>query len=181
MSGRPTPTGRERRLGREEVIVSKTDLQGKITYANHHFMHISGFTQRELLGMPHSLIRHPDMPRCVFKLLWETLQAGQEVFAYVVNLCKDGDHYWVLAHVTPSFDATGRVVGYHSNRRAPDPGPLARARELYATLLAEERRHADRRQGLAASWALLQEHLGARGLSYDELLFTVIGACEDAA
>ncbi len=181
MSARPQPTGRERHLGREEVIVSKTDLQGKITYANHHFMHISGFTQQELLGMPHSMIRHPDMPRAVFKLLWETLQAGQEVFAYVVNLCKDGDHYWVLAHVTPSFDAAGKVVGYHSNRRAPDPEALGRARELYATLLAEERRHPDRRAGLSASWALLQRALRDRGLEYDELLFTVIGVGDEAA
>jgi hypothetical protein len=70
-------------------------------------------------------VRHPRMPRCVFKLLWETIQSGQDIFAYVCNLARNGDHYWVYAHVTPTFDEKGSIIGYHSNRRAPDPRSLA--------------------------------------------------------
>ncbi len=72
------------------------------------FLTIAGYTEREVLGQPHSMIRHPDMPRGVFALLWETIASGSEIFAYVVNLAKNGDHYWVFAHVTPTFPAISR-------------------------------------------------------------------------
>ena len=87
------PSGMESLLGEENIIVSKTDLQGRITYANRTFLEISGYTEAELLGAPHNLIRHPEMPRCVFKYLWDTIRAGNEAFAYVVNLAKNGNHY----------------------------------------------------------------------------------------
>ena len=101
------PTGTERTFGEDEIIVTKTDLRGVLTYANDVFLRISALTEDEAIGQPHSLIRHPDMPRAVFKLLWDTLKERKELFAYVVNLASDGAHYWVLAHVTPSFDAGG--------------------------------------------------------------------------
>ncbi len=119
------PTGIERHFGEDEIIVSKTDLQGKITYANDVFIRVSGYSEEELIGAPHSLIRHPDMPRAVFKLLWDTLAAGEEIFAYVNNLAASGDNYWVFAHVTPSLGADGKVIGYHSNRRVPEPARVA--------------------------------------------------------
>src|SRR6186713_1329751 len=84
------PTGVENLLGEEELIVSKTDLKGRITYANDVFVRMAKYSYAELMGAPHSMIRHPDMPRCIFKLLWDTLQSKQEIFAYVVNLAKDG-------------------------------------------------------------------------------------------
>jgi PAS domain S-box-containing protein len=95
-------TGVERTFVENEIIVSKTDLKGRITYANDVFIKLAGFTETELLGQPHSIIRHPEMPRCVFKLLWDTIAEGGEIFAYVVNRSKNGDHYWVFAHVTPT-------------------------------------------------------------------------------
>ena len=112
-----TPTGVARPFEEEEIIVSKTDLKGRITYANDVFVRISQYPLRELMGAPHSLIRHPNMPRCVFKLLWDTIEAKKEIFAYVLNLAKSGDHYWVFAHVTPSFDGNNNIIGYHSSRR----------------------------------------------------------------
>lgn len=166
-----TPTGREQTFGEEEIIVSKTNLQGHITYANHVFLRVSGFTEEEVLGQPHSLIRHPDMPRCVFKLLWETIQNGHEIFAYVVNICKNGDHYWVFAHVTPTFDGNGNIVGYHSNRRRPEAASLVHIQELYRTLREEEQRHSDRRKGLEASWEMLTSALESKGASYDEFIW----------
>ena len=98
---RPTaaPTGRERMFGEDEIIVSKTDLQGKITYANSVFLRVVGYAEEDVLGQPHSMIRHPGMPRAVFKLLWETIAGGREIFAYVKNMARDGDHYSVFAHV----------------------------------------------------------------------------------
>ncbi len=88
------------------------------------------YSYAELMGAPHSLIRHPDMPRCVFKLLWDTLEAKQEIFAYVVNLAKDGSHYWVFAHVTPTLDDRGNIIGSHSNRRKPDPAQIERIKPI---------------------------------------------------
>ena len=105
------PTGIERTFGEDEIIVSKTDLKGRITYANQVFLRIPGYTEKEVLGQPHNIIRHPDMPRCVFKLLWDTLEARREIFAYVINMACNGDHYWVFAHVTPTFEPTGTWSG----------------------------------------------------------------------
>lgn len=92
-------TGVERTFDPDQFIVSKTDLKGRITYANKVFLDIADYTEAEILGQPHSVIRHAHMPRCVFRLLWERIQTGREIFAYVVNAAKNGDHYWVLAHV----------------------------------------------------------------------------------
>lgn len=170
------PTGRERTFGRDEIIVSKTDTHGKITYANRVFVRVSGYSEEELLGAPHSLIRHPEMPRCVFKLLWDTIGAGKEIFAYVVNLARDGDHYWVLAHVTPTFDPAGRIVGYHSNRRVPARRAVDAIRATYAVLLAEERRHPDRAAGMRASTALLLATLQKAGVTYEQFVFSLGGA-----
>jgi PAS domain S-box-containing protein len=168
------PTGIERFFDREEIIVSKTDPRGRITYANHLFLRIAGYTEAEVLGQPHSFIRHPEMPRCVFKLLWDTIQRGEEVFAYVFNMTKSGDHYWVLAHVTPTFDAAGQITGYHSNRRCPDSSAIATIRPLYAALLDAERGHATKADAVAASSKLLTETLSRNGLSYEAFVFSLM-------
>lgn len=169
-----TPTGTERTFGDDEVIVSKTDLSGRITYANRVFMRISGFNERELLAAPHSIIRHPDMPRCIFRFLWETLQAKREIFAYVVNLTKHGDHYWVSAHVTPSLSADGEILGYHSNRRTPDRRVVEKTIiPLYRSLRDEEEKHADRKIGLNRSYEAFQQILREKGIGYDELVFSL--------
>ena len=118
------PTGVERSFGADEIIVTKTDPRGILTYANEVFLRTSALTEDEAIGQPHNLIRHPDMPRAVFKLLWDTLAKREEIFAYVVNLASDGAHYWVLAHVTPSFTPEGKLAGYHSNRRLPEPAAV---------------------------------------------------------
>ena len=170
---RPTPTGHERFFATDDVIVSKTDLTGKITYANDVFLKIAGYEEHEVLGQPHSLIRHPDMPRSVFKYMWDTLEAEKEIFAYVINMAKNGDHYWVFAHVTPTFGPDGKAIGYHSNRRVPDAGPVAKVKQIYAALLAEERKYTDKRQQLEASTALLLKTLQGTGMDYDEFVWSL--------
>lgn len=167
------PSGVERRFGEDEIIVSKTDLNGKITYVNDIFLKVSGFTEDEVVGQPHSMIRHPEMPRAVFKLLWETIQSGTEIFAYVCNMCKNGDHYWVLAHVTPTKGARGEIVGFHSNRRVPERSGVAAVQDVYRVLLEEERRHADPRKGLEASYQLFTSLLDKTGKHYEEYIWSV--------
>ena len=174
MARRDVPlTGVERFFEPDEVIVSKTDLKGRITYANRVFQRVAGYGEEELLGQPHSIVRHPDMPRCVFKLLWDTLGAGQEIFAYVINRARNGDHYWVLAHVTPSYDESGRVVGYHSSRRVPERSAIDKVVPLYRTLLEIEDKHADRKQGMEAAFAAVVALLNEKGIGYDEFVFSL--------
>lgn len=168
-----TPSGREARFDDNDIIVSKTDIRGVITYANSIFQKISGYAEEELLGQPHNILRHPDMPRCVFRLLWDTIQSGEEIFAYVLNLCKNGDHYWVLAHVTPSYDLTGNLVGYHSNRRVPYPDAIDRVHGLYAQLLNEERRHANPKAAAEAGVQLLHRILREKQLTYGQFVFSL--------
>lgn len=163
----------ERRFGADELIVSKTDPKGIIRYANSVFLRISDYVEEDVLGRPHNLIRHPDMPRCVFRLLWETLESGQEIFAYIVNLAADGAHYWVLAHVTPSFGPGGEIVGYHSNRRLPDRRAVDQIASIYAAILAEERRHTAATAAVDAGTAKLREVLVARGQTYDEFVWSI--------
>lgn len=165
------PTGREVFFDEEQIIVSKTDLRGIITYANDVFQQVSGYSEAELLGQPHNILRHPAMPACVFRLLWDTLKAGEEIFAYVLNLAKNGDEYWVFAHVTPSFDARGEIVGYHSNRRVPFPDALPKVRALYAQLLALEQAAPDRARGIEAGMGAVQSLLASQGLDYAEFVF----------
>lgn len=164
-------TGQERFFGEDEIIVSKTDLKGRITYANRVFLNIAGYTEREVLNQPHSIIRHPAMPRCVFKLMWSILGQGNEIFAYVINRCKNGDHYWVYAHVTPSYDANGTVIGYHSNRRVPDRKVVDQAIiPLYRSLCEEEAKHASRKDGMNSAEQMVLNLLAQKGVGYDEFV-----------
>ncbi len=167
------PTGREVHFAPDDVIVSKTDLAGRITYANDVFLAIAGYAEEDVLGEAHNLIRHPDMPRTVFAFLWEALKAGEEVFAYVKNMTKTGDHYWVLAHVTPSRDAAGAVTGYHSNRRVPDRGAVERVSALYAEIRRAEQAAPGPREALQAGRALLDARLAAAGLSFNAFVFSL--------
>ncbi len=166
------PTGVESPYTEDELIVTKTDLKGHITYANDVFLRLSKYPTENVLGAPHSLIRHPSMPRCVFKLLWDTIQAKKEIFAYVLNMARNGDHYWVFAHVTPTLDAQQNVIGYHSNRRKPDPAQVEKIKPLYDKLLAEENRHDNRKDGMKRGYDLLKKTLKDMGLEYDEFIFS---------
>ena len=173
MTSTITPTGVARTFGEDELIVTKTDLKGTIQYANRLFIDLAGYTEDELLGAPHSKIRHPDMPRAVFALLWETIQSGHEIFAYVKNLSANGDHYWVFAHVTPSLDSSGTVVGFHSNRRKPEESAIAKVEPLYDQIRAAERAAGDGLQAIPAGQAKLQEALERAGMDYDQWIFSL--------
>ncbi|MGB4673759.1 MAG: Cache 3/Cache 2 fusion domain-containing protein, partial [Azovibrio sp.] len=123
-------SGHEVPLADDCIIVSRTDLKGRITYANKAFLDVSGFTEAELLGQPHNIVRHPDMPEEAYRDLWARLQAGMPWVGLVKNRCKNGDHYWVQAHVSPVFEA-GQLVGFLSVRRKPSRAEVAAAEQAY--------------------------------------------------
>jgi aerotaxis receptor len=122
---------------RGELIVSQTDCEGLITMCNDAFVLMSGYSSAELLGAPHSILRHPDMPRVAFAGLWDTINTGHRWTGYVKNLRRDGGYYWVYATVIPKI-REGRIVGHTSVRRQPSRRRVAAAAELYASLLADE-------------------------------------------
>lgn len=152
-----------------DFIVSKTDLKGRITYANHIFMEFAGYSARELYQTQHNIIRHPDMPRGVFALMWETIQSGREFNGYVKNLSADGGFYWVWANITPSYDAQNNIIGYYSVRRKPKQNALREIEKLYQEMLRAEK-NAGPRQAIAVSTQLLQDKLKPYGLNYDEFV-----------
>lgn len=146
-------------------LVSKTDTKGKITYCNDAFVEISGFCPSELMGKPHSIVRHPDMPRAVFAYLWEHITKGQEVNVYVKNLAKNGDFYWVFANVTPSFDNSGNIIGYYSVRREPSREGVQKASELYALMC-----QAESSGGIKAGAQVFSDFFKNLGVCYDNFV-----------
>ncbi|WP_428739158.1 PAS domain-containing protein [Sulfurimonas sp.] len=151
-----------------ELIVSKTDTKGRITYGNELFLKLAGYSEKELLNAPHNIVRHPDMPKVIFKLLWETIQSGKEINAYVVNRAKNGDYYWVLANVTPSYDASKNIVGYYSVRRKPTKEALDVIKPLYSQL-----KSAEASGGVNASQKILEELITEHGGQYDKFILSI--------
>lgn len=123
-------TDKEVVLSPETLIVSKTDLKGRITYINRDFLEISGFAESELIGEPHNIVRHPDMPVEAFADLWSTLKEERPWTGLVKNRCKNGDYYWVLANASPLFE-NGQVAGYISVRSMPTREQVAAADNAY--------------------------------------------------
>ncbi|MBD3824388.1 MAG: PAS domain-containing protein [Epsilonproteobacteria bacterium] len=152
----------------DEFIISKTDTQGRITYGNELFLKLAGYTESEIISKPHSIVRHPDMPKIIFKLLWDTIRSGKEIYAYVINRSKNGDYYWVFANVTPSFDAKGGIVGYYSVRRKPTSKAIEQIKPLYQKLLS-----AERSGGVASSSQMLEELLKPFGGRYDKFILSL--------
>jgi len=172
--GNPQVTGKEITFAENEIIVSKTDLTGKITYGNRLFYKIAGYAEKDCIGTQHNLVRHPAMPRAVFQLLWDTLKSDEEIFAYVKNRAKSGDHYWVFAHVTPSYDISGKQTGYHSNRRVPNRQVVTQHIEpLYKNLLQIEQSAASPKDGLDASMKAVADLLTKNKLSFNEFMFSL--------
>lgn len=166
------PTTVERKMREDDFIVSKTNAKGIITYGNPIFIEFSGYSEAELLGSQHNIVRHPDMPRAAFKLAWDTIQAGKEFFGYVKNMAKDGSYYWVFTHITPDFDATRQIVGYTSVRRCPRTQAVRAIEPVYRQMLEAERA-AGARDAIAAGTRVLVDLLQKTGMSYEELVFSL--------
>ncbi|WP_028868852.1 methyl-accepting chemotaxis protein [Psychromonas arctica] len=129
---------KEQLFGESEILLSTTDVNSHIKYANESFCDIAGYTLEELKGKPHNMVRHPDMPKAAFKDLWSFIQSGKSWMGPVKNRCKNGDYYWVNAFVTPIKDAAGKVYEYQSVRTCPSRIVVDRANDVYAQLSANK-------------------------------------------
>ena len=156
---KPTPIDEEIGLDPKRYIVSETDEKGKITFVNDYFMEVSGYSRDELIGKSHNIVRHPDMPKVVFKLLWETISQGKNINAVVKNLAKDGRYYWIFTEFESRKDAdTHEIIGYHADRKTISPHVLEIIANLYVQLLQIEQK-----DGIEASEKYLVEFLKEKG------------------
>ena len=168
----PQASDQEIRIAEDDFIVSKTDPKGKITYCNRVFMKIAGYQEDELLNQPHNIIRHPDMPRSVFRFMWNTLQEGKEFFGIVKNRTKSGGYYWAFANVTPSYDANNLLLGYYSVRRCPTRESVTAMESLYREMLTEEQKHSSAQKAMDASMELLHKFIEKTGQTYEEFILS---------
>ncbi|MEN1678898.1 MAG: PAS domain-containing protein [Planctomycetota bacterium] len=172
---RVQPLREARKFGAEELFFSTTDTKGRIRYGNEVFTRVSGYSEEELVGEPHNIIRHPQVPRCVFKLLWNYLEAGKPIAAYVKNLAKDGRHYWVLAMITPCKE------GYLSVRLKPSTPLFEAAKELYARVLEEEQlveARTNKREAIEKATPIMLQGLAEAGFpDYDAFMRAAL--CEE--
>ncbi len=162
---RPEPTGKEIKLNPKRIIVSKTDMKGIILYANDYFSEVCGYSEVELIGKPHNIIRHPDMPKAIFYLLWQTIQRGENIQAVVKNLAKSGDHYWVVTDFEILRDSMGNIYQYIAYRRQVPPRVLDEIEPLYAKMLEIEKSH-----GMKASVEYLTSFLHEKQMSYNSYI-----------
>lgn len=135
---RPEPVNQEY-LFDFTAIVSETDTTGKITYANRKLAEVSGYDKKELIGQPHSILRHPDMPKAVFKEMWTTIKSGKEWSGIVKNLRKDGLYYWVQQYIKPMFDKEGNITGFIAARKIPPRADIEKAAEIYMEMIEKEK------------------------------------------
>ena len=162
---RPVVLDSEIQFSQKKFIVSKTDKEGKILFVNKNFCEVSGYTEAELLGETHSVLRHPDMPKAIFYLIWKSLLAGVEVSAIIKNLTKSGQYYWVIADFSVKRDAKGEIDSFSSLRRVA-PSYVSEAIEpLYQEMLV-----AERKGGVEASLRCLENFLAQKEMSYEEFL-----------
>ncbi|AKJ53700.1 histidine kinase [Campylobacter lari] len=158
----------EKFLTSDVLITSKTNLKGEIIYANEDFLKYSDYEIDEILYKPHSIMRHPDMPRTVFKYLWDNIQLKKEVFAFVKNKTKFNDYYWVFANVTASCDTSENILNYYSVRRKPKAEAVKIIEEIYKVLIRKEKEG-----GIKAGLEELNAVVKSYGMSYNELIMQI--------
>jgi PAS domain S-box-containing protein len=168
---RPTPINKEIELNPKHYIVSKTDPKGIIEYGNDYFVEISGYKENELIGHPHNIIRHPDMPRVIFKLMWERISKGDNILALVKNLAKDGRYYWVVTEFEPKIDKlTNDIISYTAFRKAAPKKAVEAITPVYKKLLEIEAEG-----GMDASEKYLRGFFEDKGTSYDDYINKTVG------
>lgn len=172
MKNKISPTQNEHVLSESKILVSKTDPKGLITYCNSVFIEMSGFAESELISQQHNILRHPEMPRVIFDLLWQTLQSTREFNGYIKNMTKTGDYYWGFANVTPSFSTKNELLGYYSVHRKPDPEKLDYIKKLYIELFDIEQQ-SSAKDAIANSKFRMDSILNAKEMGYDEFILSI--------
>ncbi len=167
----PKPIDNEIKLSDKRYIVSKTDTKGIIEYGNDYFVEISGYTEEELIGKPHSIVRHPDMPRIAFKLMWDRIKEGKNFIAVVKNLAKDGSYYWVVTDFEPKVDSiTNEIISHTAFRKAAPQKAIDTMTPIYAKLLELEKEG-----GMEASEKYLRDFLAQNNTTYDDFINKLVG------
>jgi PAS domain S-box-containing protein len=170
---KPIPINEEIPLSPYKTIMSKTDRKGIIEYANDYFMESSGYKEWELMGQPHNVIRHPDMPKVIFKLLWDRLNQAEPMYAFVKNLAKDGRYYWVIADFKTKINDNGLMTHYARRKGIPS-NTKVRVKKLYNTLLDIEKK-----VGLEASEAYFKGLIESSGMNYENFILDLMGLDAD--
>lgn len=137
MIKRPEPVDEEV-LFDGRSLISETDLKGNITFVNRKFVEMTGYSKEEAVGEPHSILRHPDMPKAAFKQMWSVIKENKTWEGYVKNLRKDGKYYWVIVTIVPKKDEDGKTIGYIASRKMPDRQILKTVEQQYKDMLAKE-------------------------------------------
>lgn len=150
------------------LIISKTDTKGRITYANELFVEFAQYSEVELLGSPHSIIRHEDMPKAIFKIIWQQIKNKEEAFALVINKTKKADSYWVYTNVTPSLDNNGNIIGYFSVRVRPSLEAIEKVKPIYKKMLEIEAT-----QSVEESLQYLLDICAQQGVTYNEFIISL--------
>jgi PAS domain S-box-containing protein len=172
---RPTPSDREVDWNKNKVLLSKTDTKGTILYANEDFIDVSGYDEFELIGQPHNLIRHPDMPKVIFKWLWDSIRAGKNIHAIIKNMSKTGRYYWVITDFKIVADSDGEIVGYFGTRKSVSEDIIVKFIEpLYKKLL-----HIEEASGMLAAEDYLTGFLEERKKTYMEYIDHLVTTGKD--
>ena len=161
----PTPTGREIKLSSEQMLVSKTDAHGNIVYSNECFVDVSGYSKEELIGTPHNILRHPDMPKAIFYLMWREIRRGNNIIAVVKNLSKSGDHYWVTTDFEIKKTREGKIRNYMAFRQSAPRNVIKVIEPLYKKMLEIEAT-----DGMDGSVEYLEKFLKKKRMSYNEFI-----------
>lgn len=121
------------------TLISETDTKGVITYVNRKFVEMSGYSVKEAVGQPHSILRHPDMPKAAFEEMWKVVQSGKMWEGYVKNMRKDGKFYWVIVNIIPKFDEDNNIIGYTASRKIPNRDMIDKVAQQYKEMIEKEK------------------------------------------
>ncbi|MCK8142853.1 PAS domain-containing protein [Flavobacterium sp. I-SCBP12n] len=162
---RPTPIDQPVKWDETQTIVSKADLFGSLEYVNETFASVSGYDESELIGQPHNIIRHPDMPKVIFKVLWDNISKGKKFHGVIKNLAKSGKYYWVITDFDYVVSDDAKILKYVARRKAVSPGVVKKVDELYKKLYKIEEV-----SGIEGSEKYLIGYLEDHNLDYVELI-----------
>lgn len=172
---RPTLSDREVDWNKTKVLLSKTDIKGTILYANENFIDVSGYDEHELIGQPHNVIRHPDMPKVIFKFMWDSIKSSENIYVIIKNMSKTGRYYWVVTDFKIIADGDGEIAGYFGTRKSvPEEIIIKFIEPLYKKLL-----HIEEVSGLGASEDYLIGFLEERKKTYNEYVDHLIATGKD--
>ena len=167
---RPTPIDKEVGWNKSQVVISETGVYGRITNVNDVFCNVCGYSPEEMIGQPHSIIRHPDMPKLVFKLLWDNLKVGNNFIGVIKNLAKSGEYYWVITDFEMRRDATGNITHYIARRKSVPKAVIENyVAPLYETLLKLEKVG-----GMELSSRFFKNYLAKQGKDYIDFIIDVM-------